>query len=93
MNTQEMLEKLGMALYLHIKLAVNLDKLDANYREQCLRNIESGVAELKQYLEENLKLKEGIPDIPETGLAVLKQQYILVQSIETWLDTLTSTNE
>ena len=72
---------------------VNLDKLDANCREQCLRSIESSVAELKQYLEENLNLKEGIPDIPETGLAVLKQQYILVQSIETWLDTLTSAND
>lgn len=72
---------------------VNLDKLDANCRAQCLQSIESSVAELKQYLEENLKLKEGIPDIPETGLAVLHQQYILVQAIETWLASLKPAEE
>lgn len=47
-----------------------------------MQSIESSVAERKYYLEENLKLKEGIPDIPETGLAVLQQQYpkyVLVQ--------------
>lgn len=53
-----------------------------------MQSIESSVAERKYYLEENLKLKEGIPDIPETGLAVLQQQYILVQAIETWLASL-----
>ena len=72
---------------------VNLDKLDADYREECLGRIESSVAELKQYLEENLKFKEGVPDIPETGLAVLQQQYILVQAIETWLASLKPADE
>ena len=72
---------------------VNLDKLDASYREKCLQRIESSVAELKQYLEENRKLKEDIPDIPETGLAVLQQQYILVQAIETWLASLRPADE
>ncbi|MDD3363181.1 MAG: PadR family transcriptional regulator, partial [Hespellia sp.] len=48
---------------------------------------------LKYYLEENLKLKEGIPDIPETGLAVLHQQYILVQAIENWLASLKPADE
>ena len=72
---------------------VNLDKLDASYREKCLQRIESSVAELKQYLEENPKLKEDIPDIPETGLAVLQQQYILVQAIETWLASLRPADE
>lgn len=72
---------------------VNLDKLDASYREKCLRCINSSVTELKQYLEDNLKLKEGIPDIPETGMAVLQQQYILVQAIETWLASLNPADE
>ncbi len=67
---------------------VNLDKLDAGNREACLRRIETSVTELKQYLEANLELKEVLPDIPETGLAVLQQQYILVQAIETWLASL-----
>ena len=71
---------------------VNLEKLDASYREECLRRIESTVSELKQYLEDNLKLKEDAPGIPETGLAVLQQQYILVQAIETWLASLKPTN-
>ena len=67
---------------------VNLDKLDANCRAQCLQSIENSVIELKKYIEENLQLKENIANIPETGLAVLKQQYILVQAIETWLTSL-----
>lgn len=58
-----------------------------------MQSIESSVAERKYYLEENLKLKEGIPDIPETGLAVLQQQYILVQAIETWLASLKPADE
>ncbi|MDD3339782.1 MAG: PadR family transcriptional regulator [Lachnospiraceae bacterium] len=72
---------------------VNLDKLDADGRAQCLQRIENSVTELKQYLEENRQLKEGIPDIPETGLAVLQQQYILVQAIETWLASLKPADE
>jgi DNA-binding PadR family transcriptional regulator len=67
---------------------VNLDKLTPERRAQCLSRIESSVAALKRYLEENLKLKEGAADIPETGLAVLQQQYILIQAIETWLTSL-----
>ena len=37
------------------------------------------------HFEENLDEKVALSDIPETGLAVLQQQYILVQAIETWL--------
>lgn len=72
---------------------VNLDKLDSERRAQCLGSIESSIAELKQYLEDNLNVKENIPDIPETGLAVLQQQYVLVQAIETWLASLKPADE
>ena len=40
---------------------------------------------LKAYLEENIREKETLPEIPETGKAVLKQQLILAQAIEAWL--------
>ena len=40
---------------------------------------------LKSYIEENRNFKKNIPEIPETGLAVLEQQAILVQAIETWI--------
>jgi len=43
------------------------------------------VQTLKSYLEENMNLKKNVPEIPETGIAVLEQQYILTQAIETWI--------
>lgn len=54
-------------------------------QQECLDNIESGIVVLKTYLEENIALKEGDDDIPVTGMAVLQQQYILVQAIEKWI--------
>lgn len=72
---------------------VNLDKLDSDFREQCLNRIESSIIELKQNLMSNLESKENNPDIPETGFAVLQQQYILVQAIETWLASLKRTDK
>ncbi|BDF04073.1 PadR family transcriptional regulator [[Clostridium] hylemonae] len=67
---------------------VNLTELALEKREICLGQIGESVKTLKAYLEENMKIKENIPDIPETGKAVLRQQMILVQAIETWLDSL-----
>lgn len=32
-----------------------------------------------------MNLKKNVPEVPETGMAVLEQQVILVQAIETWL--------
>lgn len=64
---------------------VNIDKLSPENIKRCIDGIESGISELKKYLEENLAIKEKIPDIPEIGMAVLKQQHILVEAIETWL--------
>ena len=55
---------------------------------KCLTDIESNIKTLKSYLEKNLKAKENVPEIPQTGLAVLQQQFVLAQSIETWIDEL-----
>ena len=46
------------------------------------------VKALKRYLENNISLKENAPEIPETGIAVLQQQFILAQAIETWIASL-----
>ncbi len=43
---------------------------------------------LKYYLEENIDLNENAPDIPAMGMAVLRQQFLLVQTIEEWIATL-----
>ena len=40
------------------------------------------------YLEQNLKEKENIPEIPKTGIAVLRQQMVLVDAIEKWISSL-----
>ena len=48
-------------------------------------NIETNIKMLQSYIEENRNFKKNIPEIHETGLAVLEQQAILVQAIETWI--------
>ena len=64
---------------------VNLDNLSKDNQKLCLDNIENNIKMLKSYIEENRNFKKNIPEIPETGLAVLEQQAILVQAIETWI--------
>ncbi|MDC7127386.1 MAG: PadR family transcriptional regulator, partial [Spirochaetales bacterium] len=63
---------------------VNLDSLPDDEQKKCLASIKSNIQSLKETLEENLNEKEGIEEIPANGMAVLEQQYKLVQAIETW---------
>lgn len=67
---------------------VNLASLPPDKQAACLTDIESNVKTLKSYLEENLHSKENAPEIPETGMAVLRQQLALAESIETWIASL-----
>lgn len=67
---------------------VNLSSLPPEGQRACLENIEGNIKTLKAYLEENMREKENATDIPETGLAVLEQQYILAQAIEKWIASL-----
>lgn len=64
---------------------VNLDSLSPENQKRCLEKIEENIKILKAYVEENITLKENVPEIPETGMAVLQQQLILAQAIETWI--------
>lgn len=67
---------------------VNLDSLTPEKQRICLTNIEDNVKTLTAYLKENMSIKENMPEIPETGMAVLRQQLILAQAIETWIISL-----
>lgn len=67
---------------------VNLDKLSPENRTVCIGRIRDSIAELKAYLDKNASQKESAPDIPETGFAVLRQQMVLAEAIETWLTSL-----
>lgn len=67
---------------------VNLDNLPVETRKLCVASIEENVKTLKTYLEENIREKEHIPEIPETGMAVLRQQFVLVEAIEKWIASL-----
>ena len=67
---------------------VNLGSLPPEKQKQCLDSIEANVKTLKGNLEENMALKETLPEIPETGKAVLRQQLILAEAIEAWMATL-----
>ena len=67
---------------------VNLDSLPLEIQQSCVNSIEKNIKTLKTYLEENILEKENIPEIPETGMAVLQQQYVLVEAIEKWIASL-----
>lgn len=64
---------------------VNLDSLPPDSQKSCIENIEQNISTLKSYLNENLRIKENVPEIPETGIAVLQQQIVLVEAIEKWI--------
>ena len=65
-----------------------MDNLPPENQKLCLTNIANNVETLKMYLEENINMKKYMPEIPETGMAVLQQQFILAQAIETWIASL-----
>ena len=65
---------------------VNLDSLPKEKQKSCLTEIENNMETLKGYIEENISLKEHLPEIPKTGMAVLEQQLILAQGTETWIE-------
>ena len=69
---------------------VNLDSVPLEMQKTCVANIEKNVRELKMYLEENLREKGNMPDVPEIGMAVLRQQLVLAEMIETWISSLKS---
>lgn len=67
---------------------VNLNSLPIEKQKVCISHIENNIKTMKSYLEENKNEKEQLPDIPETGKAVLQQQLILAEAIEKWIDTI-----
>lgn len=67
---------------------VNLMSLTPERQKLCLVQIENNVQIMKAYLQDNIDRKENEPKIPETGMAVLQQQFVLIQAIETWISTL-----
>ena len=69
---------------------VNLDSVPSEMQKSCVASIEKNVRDLKMYLEENLREKENAPEVPEIGMAVLRQQFVLTETIETWIATLKS---
>lgn len=53
-----------------------------------LAEIQENIDTLKAYLEQNIKEKEHEPSISATGMAVLRQQYVLAEAIQTWINSL-----
>ncbi len=64
---------------------VNLDSMPKENQKEYLDHIENNIKVLKDYLKENMALKENTSDIPAAGMAVLHQQFLLVQAIEEWI--------
>lgn len=67
---------------------VNLPNLPEEEQKECVSRIQENIEVLKEYLEENIRKKEKLPEIPETGMAVLRQQLTLAQAIEAWVTSL-----
>ena len=67
---------------------VNLSQLSSEDRQSCLQDIEGNIKVLKSFLEENIREKEQDADVPETGMAVLRQQYMLAETMVTWIVSL-----
>ena len=66
-------------------VVVNLGSVPLEMQKSCINNIEKNVQDLKGYLEENLQEKENAPEVPEVGMAVLRQQFVLAETLETWI--------
>lgn len=64
---------------------VNLAHLSPENQKICLEKIKDNVETLISYLEDNLRRKENVAEIPETGMAVLQQQLVLAKTIEAWI--------
>lgn len=73
-------------------VVVNLSSLPPEGQKTCLTEIENNIKTLKAYLEDNIREKKIVPSIPETGMAVLQQQYVLAQAIEAWIISLKDKN-
>ena len=67
---------------------VNLESLPPEKQKSCIAEIEENVSILKSYLEDNIREKENEPSIPATGMAVLRQQYVLAEAIQAWVSSL-----
>lgn len=67
---------------------VNLESMSKEKQKECLGNIECNITVLKNHIQKNIALKENDSDIPATGMAVLHQQFLLIQAIEEWMITL-----
>ena len=67
---------------------VNLDSLPPEKQKECVAEIEDNIKTLKAYLETNIAEKENKTGIPATGMAVLRQQFVLVKAIEDWITSL-----
>ncbi|MDR2930762.1 MAG: PadR family transcriptional regulator [Propionibacteriaceae bacterium] len=64
---------------------VNLDAVSIAEREQALSNIADQVRLLEDTLEQSLRVKQAVAEVPETGLAVLRQQLELARVIRAWI--------
>jgi DNA-binding PadR family transcriptional regulator len=89
---EELMEELSLQpvrMFLDFNaVIVNLDSVPLEMQKSCVANIEKNVQDMKAYLEENLREKENAPDVPETGMAVLRQQYILAETMLAWIEDL-----
>lgn len=65
---------------------VNLDSLAKADQKACIGIIEANIKKMKLQIEENLVGNQKLAKIPDTGKAVLQQQYLLFEAIEKWID-------
>lgn len=67
---------------------VNLDSVPLELQKSYIANIEKNIQDLRACLKENLQEKENAPEVPETGMAVLRQQFALAEAMGAWISEL-----
>lgn len=68
---------------------VNLPSLPPEQQSACLAEIAGNITAQKAYMEDNLRKKETMPEVPEAGMTVLRQQILLAEAIENWITSMT----
>lgn len=66
---------------------LNLDSLSFADQKACISIIDANVKKMKLQLKEDIADSKGSAEVHDAGKAVMQQQVLLVEAIETWIES------
>lgn len=66
---------------------LNLDSLSPADQKACISIIDANVKKMKLQLKEDIADSKGSAEVHDAGKAVMQQQVLLVEAIETWIES------